>query len=46
MMGKPLLHKRIAEYTAKAKARGHHVVLTTNGALMTEDRARALLLAH
>ena len=42
-LGEPLFHKNIASWIAQAKAAGATVELITNGTLLTEDMARALV---
>lgn len=41
--GEPLMHKDIGQLAAHAKASGIDVCFTTNGALLTEKKARELL---
>ncbi len=42
-LGEPLFHKDIVEWIRQAKALGLTVELITNGTLLTEDKARALI---
>lgn len=42
-IGEPLFHKRTLAWAAQAKALGCRVELITNGTLLTEQRARALI---
>ncbi|HTP11693.1 MAG TPA: radical SAM protein [Anaerolineae bacterium] len=42
-LGEPLLHKHIVDWIEQAKAIGATVELITNGTLLTEERARALI---
>jgi MoaA/NifB/PqqE/SkfB family radical SAM enzyme len=42
-IGEPLFHKRVLDWAAQAKAAGSRVELITNGTLLTEARARALI---
>ena len=42
-LGEPLFHKDIVDWIAQAKALGMTVEMITNGTLLTEDRARALV---
>jgi MoaA/NifB/PqqE/SkfB family radical SAM enzyme len=44
-IGEPLFHPRIVEMVAQAKAVSAAVELITNGTLLDEDRARALIAA-
>jgi radical SAM protein with 4Fe4S-binding SPASM domain len=44
-LGEPMLNKHLTDYVKAAKAGGHHVGFTTNGSLMTEEKARDLLAA-
>lgn len=44
-IGEPLLHPQIAEMVAKAKERKRIVTISTNGSLLTEEKARALVEA-
>ena len=44
-IGEPTLHPQIAEMNAIAKAAGRVVNISTNGTLLTEERARALVEA-
>jgi len=44
-LGEPMLNKHLADYVKAAKSNGHHVGFTTNGSLMTEEKARDLLAA-
>lgn len=44
-LGEPMLNKHLTDYVRAAKSRGHHVGFTTNGSLMTEEKAQDLLLA-
>lgn len=44
-LGEPMLNKRLTDYVKAAKSNGHHVGFTTNGSMMTEEKARDLLLA-
>ncbi len=44
-LGEPMLNKHLTDYVRAAKAQGHHVGFTTNGSLMTEEKARDLLSA-
>jgi MoaA/NifB/PqqE/SkfB family radical SAM enzyme len=41
--GEPLMHDRIEDMIAYAKLRGFHITLLTNGTLLNEGRARALV---
>jgi MoaA/NifB/PqqE/SkfB family radical SAM enzyme len=42
-LGEPLLHQHIVDWIAQAKAMGATVELITNGTLLTEEKARALI---
>ena len=42
-LGEPFLHKSIVDWITRAKALGATVELITNGTLLTEERARALI---
>ena len=44
-VGEPLLHPEVTEMIAKAKEQGRIVTISTNGSLLTEDKARALVKA-
>src|SRR5579872_2641518 len=44
-LGEPMLNKHLTDYVKAAKSSGHHVGFTTNGSMMTETKARDLLLA-
>ena len=44
-LGEPMLNKHLTDYVRATKSNGHHVGFTTNGSLMTEDKARDLLSA-
>jgi radical SAM protein with 4Fe4S-binding SPASM domain len=44
-LGEPMLNKHLTDYVRAAKSNGHHVGFTTNGSLMTEEKARDLLTA-
>jgi radical SAM protein with 4Fe4S-binding SPASM domain len=44
-MGEPMLNKHLTDYVKAAKSAGHHVGFTTNGSLMTEEKAKDLLSA-
>ena len=42
-LGEPLFHKDMVDWIAQAKALGATVELITNGTLLTEEMARALI---
>src|SRR5512135_1279389 len=42
-LGEPLFHKDLVDWIAQAKALGATVELITNGTLLTEEKARALI---
>ncbi len=42
-LGEPLFHRDILDWIAQAKASGATVEMITNGTLLTEDKARALI---
>lgn len=44
-LGEPMLNKHLTDYVRATKSNGHHVGFTTNGSLMTEQKARDLLSA-
>ena len=41
--GETFTHKRLVDFVAYAKAKGHHVQIITNGILCTPDKAAALI---
>jgi sulfatase maturation enzyme AslB (radical SAM superfamily) len=45
MMGEPMINKNLVQFVQIAKARGHYVAMTTNGTLLNEAKAKALLEA-
>ena len=44
-LGEPMLNKHLTDFVRATKSYGHHVGFTTNGSLMTEQKARDLLAA-
>ena len=44
-LGEPMLNKHLTDYVKAAKSGGHYVGFTTNGSMMTEQKARDLLAA-
>jgi MoaA/NifB/PqqE/SkfB family radical SAM enzyme len=42
-LGEPLLNRNVVDYVRRAKAEGFHVQMSSNAALLTEEKAIALL---